>query len=758
MYHRKTNVKWYSSRSLVCMTSVILIASLLVSMHPFAYAQVPTMTELSPPTANSAPYGLAIDSSGNIWFTEISGNKIGKLTPPSTFQEFSVPTANAYPYGMAIDASGNIWFAEFNVHKIGKLNPSTGVITEYSVTSGSGPREVAVDPSGNIWFTEFNSHKVGLMSSAGVLLNEFPTTGLSYPTGIAIDASGNAWFCEQMTHKIGRLTPAGALSEYSIPTANAQPVFLDIDSAGSIWFTETQGNKIGKMTAAGTVIAEYAIPTANSKPLCITIDASGNIWFSEKDGNKIGKMTPTGSFTEYTIPTPNSVTYWLAVDASGNVWFTESDGDKIGRLSFPDFNIYSTPASLTVAQASSITSTITIRSVGAFSSSVALTTSWVGGSTPAGTTVEFNSTSLTPPPDGSKNATLTLTTSSSTPAGSYTLRVIGTSGALSHYIDIAVTVSTAAFDFNVDASPPSQASNQGQSVTYGVTVTLTSGAGQIVDLSIAGLPADTTYTFSPASGTPTYASTLTVQTSSSTPTGSFALTISGSGGGITRSKTVTLQVNPATITTTTATTTPTTTTTPSPTPPPGGCLIATATYGSELSPEVQFLRGFRDRQVLATFAGSEFMEAFNAWYYSFSPSVANFIANNPTVRVAVKILLYPLIGILHLSASVYSAFSFSPELAVCLAGLLASALIGIVYFSPPVLAVLAILRKTRRTCFSMRSAAPLAYVWVASVGFLVLSVLISSPATMMASSAIFVLSTIALTSLSTALKILQKLP
>ena len=752
---KKISLEGHSSRSLTYLASVILISTLLISICPFAYGQAPTMVELSPPTANSAPYGLAIDSSGKIWFTEIAGNKIGKLTPPSTFQEFTVPTAGAYPYGMVIDSSGNIWFAEFQANRIGKLDPSTGVITEYSVTSGSGPREVAIDPSsGNIWFTEFNSHKVGLMSSAGVLLNEFPTTGLSYPTGIAVDASGNAWFCEQMTHKIGKLTPAGALSEYSIPTANAQPVFLDIDSAGSIWFTETQGNKIGKMTAAGTVIAEYTIPTANSKPLCITIDASGNIWFSEKDGNKIGKMTPAGSFTEYTIPTPNSVTYWLAVDASGNVWFAESDGDKIGRLSFPDFSIYSTPASLTVAQASSIASTITVRSVGAFSSSVALTTSWVGGSTPAGTTVEFNSTSLTPPPDGSKNATLTVTTTSSTATGSYTLRVTGTSGALSHYVDIAVTVSAGAFDFTVDASPTSRTANQGQSVTYGVTVSITSGIGQTVTLSIEGLPADTTYTFNPSSGTPAYASTLTVQTSSTTPTGTFTLTIKGSGGGITRSKTATLQVNPAA----TPTPTPTPTSTPTSTPPPGGCLVATATYGSELSPEVQFLRGFRDRQVLSTFAGSEFMKAFNAWYYSFSPSVASFIANNPTVRAAMKVLFYPLVGILHLSASAYGVFNFNPELAVCIAGLVASGLIGVVYFSPFALAVLAVLRRTRRLSLSMRNAVPLAYVWAASVGFLILSILTLSPVVMMASSALFVLTTIGLTSLSAALKILQRFP
>ena len=90
-----------------------------------------------------------------------------------------------------------------------------------------------------------------------------------------------------------------------------------------------------------------------------------------------------------------------------------------------------------------------------------------------------------------------------------------------------------------------------------------------------------------------------------------------------------------------------------------GCLIATATFESELSPEVQFLRGFRDNTVLSTFAGSNFMEVFNRFYYSFSPSVASTISDHGALRGVMKIVLYPLVGILHLSSIVFSLFSVS---------------------------------------------------------------------------------------------------
>lgn len=76
----------------------------------------------------------------------------------------------------------------------------------------------------------------------------------------------------------------------------------------------------------------------------------------------------------------------------------------------------------------------------------------------------------------------------------------------------------------------------------------------------------------------------------------------------------------------------------------GGCLIATATFGSELSPQVQKLREIRDNALLKTEAGSEFMKTFNSVYYTFSPSIADYERENPFFKEAVKIALTPMIS------------------------------------------------------------------------------------------------------------------
>ena len=80
----------------------------------------------------------------------------------------------------------------------------------------------------------------------------------------------------------------------------------------------------------------------------------------------------------------------------------------------------------------------------------------------------------------------------------------------------------------------------------------------------------------------------------------------------------------------------------------GGCLIATAAFGSELSPQVQFLREIRDNTVLQTESGTSFMTGFNQFYYSFSPAIADYERENLVFKETVKLMLTPLLTSLTL--------------------------------------------------------------------------------------------------------------
>ena len=80
----------------------------------------------------------------------------------------------------------------------------------------------------------------------------------------------------------------------------------------------------------------------------------------------------------------------------------------------------------------------------------------------------------------------------------------------------------------------------------------------------------------------------------------------------------------------------------------GGCLIATAAFGSEMAPQIQFLREIRDNTVLQTEYGSMFMAGFNQFYYSFSPTIADYERENSTFKESVKLMLTPLLASLTL--------------------------------------------------------------------------------------------------------------
>jgi len=113
--------------------------------------------------------------------------------------------------------------------------------------------------------------------------------------------------------------------------------------------------------------------------------------------------------------------------------------------------------------------------------------------------------------------------------------------------------------------------------------------------------------------------------------------------------------------------------------PKNGCLIATAAFGSELAPQVQFLREYRDNTIMSTSLGSSFINAFNAVYYTFSPTVADVERNNTILQEFVRAGITPLLGILKI-AKLSSVGD--DDITVLTSGIIASSLIGATYLWP----------------------------------------------------------------------------
>ena len=125
-----------------------------------------------------------------------------------------------------------------------------------------------------------------------------------------------------------------------------------------------------------------------------------------------------------------------------------------------------------------------------------------------------------------------------------------------------------------------------------------------------------------------------------------------------------------------------------PIPVGGGCLIATATYGSELAPQVQQLRELRDNQLLQTESGTAFMGTFNDIYYSFSPTIADMERENPLFKEAVKLAITPMISSLSLMENAES------ESEVLSIGISVIALNLAMYLGVPAIVIIGIRKKS----------------------------------------------------------------
>jgi len=126
--------------------------------------------------------------------------------------EFSIPTANSGPLSIASGPDGGIWFTEVNGNKIGRIAPG-GIVKEF-LTSGN-PGGITAGPDGALWFTEIGGNKIGRITTSDAI-TEFPIpTANAVPHRITLGTDGNLCFTEAGTNKIGQITPSGVIHEFS---------------------------------------------------------------------------------------------------------------------------------------------------------------------------------------------------------------------------------------------------------------------------------------------------------------------------------------------------------------------------------------------------------------------------------------------------------------------------------------------------------------------------------------------------------------
>ena len=190
------------------------------------------------------------------------------------------------------------------------------------------------------------------------------------------------------------------------------------------------------------------------------------------------------------------------------------------------------------------------------------------------------------------------------------------------------------------------------------------------------------------------------------------------------------------------------------------CPITYVTNGNRLQPYAQFLRNFRDNQIQNTTAGRTFLTTFNAWYYSWAPSVAYSAATSPYAYSAVQAAVIPLLGILYTSYYSYTLVApLSAEAAAITAGLVAASLIGVIYFAPIAYVASRIIRRRSHITITRWTLGPSA-AWLAASTMMALTAYATGSLSLLAfATSSLVLSTLSLATLtSTRLMMYVQLP
>ena len=307
-------------------------------------------------TLGSAGDGIALDSAGNIYVSLAGINdSVSKFSNSGTFlaQIGSAGSNNGQlnqVYGVAVDSSNNVYVVDTGNNRIEKFN-SAGVYQSQIGSAGSGdgqfktPIGVSLDSAGNIYVADRDNYRVQKFNSAGVFQMKFGSFGSSngqfwQPMSVAVDSAGSIYVADGSKGNVQKFNSAGVYQSQfgSIGTNNGQfnyPTDLAFDSTGNIYITDTVNNRVqefsGSISAGSGVM--WSINTSDSNgPGAGGIADKFGIWQSSPSVTDTG-LSPNNHYS-YTFQARNGDGDVTKVDAFSG--YTNAAAPTISSIALGD--------------------------------------------------------------------------------------------------------------------------------------------------------------------------------------------------------------------------------------------------------------------------------------------------------------------------------------------------------------------------------------------------------------------------------------
>ena len=238
-----------------------------------------------------SPVGIAVDVSGNVFFTD--DNSVKRLLAPAYTTASTVGSGFWYPDGVAVDIDGNVFVADtYNDAVKEILAPDYTTV----ITLGSGfnhPRGVAVDASGNVFVSDSNNNAVKEILAPGYTTVNTLGSGFDTPKGIAVDASGNVFVADYFHNAVKEILAPAYTTVNTIGGGFSYPSGVALDASGNVYVADKYNNAVKEILAPGYSTA-ITLGSGFSLPEGIAVDAHGNVFVADWNNGVLKMLLAPG--------------------------------------------------------------------------------------------------------------------------------------------------------------------------------------------------------------------------------------------------------------------------------------------------------------------------------------------------------------------------------------------------------------------------------------------------------------------------------
>jgi uncharacterized protein (TIGR03437 family) len=287
--------------------------------------------------------GLAADREGNLYISDAQAHRVRQITPAGIIRTVAGTGVAGFsgdggaagkaqlsaPYGLAVDSTGNLFIADLGNRRIRRVARDGIISTVAAEVAFRAPRNVAVDAGGNLYVSDFDSGSVYRIGASGTVS---VVALLKYPAGLALDRTGTLFVGETGTHLVRKLDNGVVRTVATVQT----PTGLAFDTQGTLHVADAAGGGIFRIPVTGTAppLAISArdvasgpgnVVYATDGKLVRSIVATGNVVIAGRGDPARGDYGPAA---EARLNHPTG----LALDGAGNLFIADRDNQRVRRV------------------------------------------------------------------------------------------------------------------------------------------------------------------------------------------------------------------------------------------------------------------------------------------------------------------------------------------------------------------------------------------------------------------------------------------